>query len=137
MQVERVSEQALSGFTGCKRSVDKYYSVLREGINTIPSLLFIVKVNFAIKIGEQYYAISSIVKITVYVIPLTKFFKMIKNIIYLIVYKLRRIHFLLKNFPPLIDISDVNIVYYLLCTTPKIFFKKFGEMNDFFPIYKV
>ena len=128
MQVERVSEQALSGFTGCKRSVDKYYSVLREGINTIPSLLFIVKVN---------YAISSIVKITVYVIPLTKFFKMIKNIIYLIVYKLRRIHFLLKNFPPLIDISDVNIVYYLLCTTPKIFFKKFGEMNDFFPIYKV
>lgn len=55
MQVERVSEQALSGFTGCKRSVDKYYSVLREGINTIPSLLFIVKVNFAIKIGEQYY----------------------------------------------------------------------------------
>lgn len=44
-------------------------------------------------------AISSIVKITVYVIPLTKFFKMIKNIIYLIVYKLRRIHFLLKIFP--------------------------------------
>ena len=49
---------------------------------------------------------------------------MIKNIIYLIVYKLRRIHFLLKNFLSLIDISDVNIVYYLLCTTPKIFFKK-------------